>query len=285
MIKILVTGASGQLGSEIQELAAAIVPEGTFHFTNSSQLDISDETAVNHLFNTYGFDFCINCAAYTAVDKAEEERGLADKINLLGAENLAKACKEHHTRLIHVSTDFVFDGSAHKPLKETDPTKPVNYYGASKLKGEQAIAAHLDDHFIIRTSWLYSTYGNNFVKTMLRLASVKEELNIIADQIGTPTYAQDLARSILYIITSDSHAYGIYHFSNEGVASWYDFTKAIFEYKNISTRVNPIPTEKYPTPASRPHFSVMDKTKFRETFAVGIAHWRESLRSCLEKLE
>lgn len=282
-MKILITGASGQLGTEIQEMASKIL-DGTFHFYNSSQLDITNEKAVNEVFLSNAFDYCINCAAYTAVDKAEEDCEMADRINVTGAENLAKACDQYNATMIHISTDFVFDGTHFKPLKESEPTNPVNYYGASKLKGEKAVAATLNNHFILRTSWLYSSFGNNFVKTMLRLAQTKDELNIIADQIGSPTYARDLSKGILQIISSKKKSYGLYHFSNEGVASWYDFTKAIFEYQNLKTKVNPITTEQYPTPAARPHYSVMDKTKFRESFNAEIPHWRESLRECLAKL-
>lgn len=281
-MRILVTGAAGQLGSEIQQLAAD-QPNNTFRFTDSSELDITDSEAVMAFFNGSSFDYCINCAAYTAVDKAETERELADKINVTGAENLARACQKQDTTLFHISTDFVFDGTSHRPLKETEPTRPVNYYGVSKLKGEHA-AAIAEKHFTIRTSWLYSSYGSNFVKTMLRLAETKNELNIIADQIGSPTYARDLALAILKIISDGHTQYGLYHFSNQGVASWYDFTKAIFEYKGIKVKTNPIPTEKYPTPASRPHYSVMDKSKFCEAFGAEIPHWRESLKECLEKL-
>lgn len=283
MTKILVTGSGGQLGSELNQLSSEY-PHLSFEFTDYPDLDITSESHVNDAFAKAKYDYCINCAAYTAVDKAEEEKEQSDLINVAGAKNLAAACAQHGAKLFHISTDFVFDGQASKPLIEDQPTSPVNYYGESKLKGELAVKSELNEHFIIRTSWLYSTYGANFVKTMLRLSESKPELNIIADQIGSPTYARDLAKAILDIITSGSDAYGLYHYSNEGVASWYDFTCAIFELKDIDTKVNPIPTEMYPTPAARPHYSVMNKAKFTKTFGNDIPHWRESLRECLNEL-
>lgn len=282
-MKILVTGSGGQLGSEIKSLSEELT-KLTFDFTDFPETDITNRDQINELFEAGQYDYCINCAAYTAVDKAEEDRDVADSINVLGSENLARACNVWGTTLFHISTDFVFDGTSSKPLAETEPTHPVNYYGTSKLKGEQAVADHLKQYFIFRTSWLYSTFGNNFVKTMLRLSQSKDQLGIIADQIGSPTYARDLARVILKIIDSQSTAYGLYHYSNEGVASWYDFTCAIFEYRNIQTKVNPIPTTNYPTPAARPHYSVMDKAKFRDTFGIEISHWRDSLKQCLKAM-
>lgn len=282
-MRILVTGSGGQLGSEIKRLSNKL--DGfEFDFTDYPALDITKPEQVNEAFESGKYDYCINCAAYTAVDNAEEEKLASDAINVTGSQNLAIACHKHGAKMIHISTDFVFDGTACKPLKEDHPTKPVNYYGESKLKGEQAVSHNLKEHFILRTSWLYSAYGNNFVKTMIRLSESRDELSVIADQIGTPTYAHDLAQAILEIIATGSENYGLYHYSNEGVASWYDFTCAIFEYKGIATRVLPIPTEKYPTPAARPHFSVMDKTKFRESFNIPIPHWRTSLKYCLEQL-
>lgn len=282
MTKVLITGSNGQLGSELKALAKDY-NEYDFTFTDREDLDITAEDTVVEYFQTHNFDLCINCAAYTAVDKAEEDKELADLINVAGSKNLALGCLTVGATLIHISTDFVFNGNASRPLSEEDDTDPVNYYGLSKLNGEKAIQATLDKFYIIRTSWLYSAYGGNFVKTMLRLSETKDQLNIIADQIGSPTYAHDLAKAVLKI-ASKNDKYGIYHFSNEGVASWYDFTSAIFEYKGISTKVLPINTEQYPTPASRPHYSVMDKSKFRAAFGMEIPHWRQSLRACLEKL-
>ena len=282
-MKILVTGSGGQLGSELQFLKDQY---STFEFTFSDypEMDITNKDALKAAFEQGNFDFCINCAAYTAVDKAEDDRTACDNINVLGSKNLAELCKEYDVTLFHVSTDFVFDGTSSKPLKEDQATSPVNYYGVSKLNGELEVAKSLDKYFIFRTSWLYSTFGNNFVKTMIKLSESRDELNIIADQIGPPTYARDLAQSILDIISSGSTNYGLYHYSNQGVASWYDFTCAIFEYKSIDTKVQPIPTEKYPTPAARPHYSVMDKSKFEKIFEKNIPHWRTSLKDCLQSL-
>lgn len=283
MTKILVTGANGQLGSELRTLAGNH-PQLDFHFSDREQLDITNPQAVAEYFRQHTFQVCINCAAYTAVDKAEEEKAQADLINVTGSKNLAMGCSSVGATMIYISTDFVFNGKASQPLAEDDPTDPVNYYGLSKLNGEKAIVEALDQHIIIRTSWLYSSFGSNYVKTMIRLAETRDELNIIADQIGTPTYARDLAEAILQIVGTNKN-FGIYHFSNEGVASWYDFTQAIFEYKDIATLVNPIKTEQYPTPARRPHYSVMDKARFKSTFGISIPYWRASLRRCLEEMK
>ena len=282
-MKILVTGSNGQLGSELQFLSNES-NEFDFEFTDYPGLDITNTKQVEAAFTKGAFDYCINCAAYTAVDKAEDDRENCDRINVLGPKTLANACHDHGVVLIHISTDFVFDGTSSRPLKEDQSTAPVNYYGESKLNGELEVSKATDKYFTFRTSWLYSSFGNNFVKTMIKLSETRNELNIIADQIGSPTYARDLAQSLLNIIASKSEQYGLYHYSNEGVSSWYDFTCAIFEYKGIGTSVYPIPTEKYPTPAARPHYSVMDKNKFTETFGETIPHWRTSLKNCLDLL-
>ena len=282
-MKILVTGSGGQLGSEIQDLISQF-PSFKFTFSDYPEMDITDKESLGVAFAEGQFDYCINCAAFTAVDKAEEDKEKCDAINVTGSKNLAELCQEHNVTLFHISTDFVFDGTSCKPLKEDQPTAPVNYYGVSKLNGEHEVTSALTKYFIFRTSWLYSTFGNNFVKTMIKLSESRDELNIIVDQIGSPTYARDLALSILEIIDSGSEEYGLYHYSNQGVASWYDFTCAIFEYKSIGTKVHPIPTEKYPTLAARPHYSVMDKSKFEEIFQKNIPHWRDSLKSCLQAL-
>lgn len=281
MEKIIVTGSKGQLGSELQILAPGF-KEDEFFFVDIDELDITDAAKVNNYFEQIKPTYCINCAAYTAVDKAESERALCDAINVSGAVNLAKACKTHSAPLFHISTDFVFNGHAFQPIAEDHPTDPVCYYGTSKLKGEQSIAKAFEKHYIIRTSWLYSSFGHNFVKTMLRLAETKPELGVIYDQIGTPTYARDLAECILFMIKMEKDQFGVYHYSNEGVASWYDFTKAIFEYENITIPVRPILTEAYPTPAKRPHFSVLDKQKIKSAFELEIPHWKESLKDCLK---
>ncbi|MEQ8238240.1 MAG: dTDP-4-dehydrorhamnose reductase [Cyclobacteriaceae bacterium] len=282
-MNILITGAHGQLGSELQDLATEHA-DLKFFFTDVADLDITDQTTVDSFLANNKIHVCINCAAYTAVDKAESDQALCDKINVTGPSILAGACAKVNATLFHISTDFVFSGEAFLPLKEDKPTDPVNYYGLSKLNGEKAVASKLKKHYIIRTSWLYSTYGANFVKTMLTLGTSKPSLNVIVDQIGSPTYAKDLAKAILTIVKSNTTQYGVYHFSNEGIASWYDFTSAIFEYQNINIPVAPIPTSSYPTPAKRPHYSVMDKTKIKGNFNIKISHWRESLKECLSEL-
>jgi dTDP-4-dehydrorhamnose reductase len=283
MSKILVFGASGQLGTCIkkvakeQNLTDIIFPE-------KGEADILNEAGLEALFNKYQPRFCINCAAYTAVDKAEEDIATARKLNKDGAVNLARLCKAHHAVLVHVSTDFVFEGNAPYPLIETDAANPINVYGLTKLEGEQAIAEILPEHYTIRTSWLYSEYGNNFVKTMLRLGAERDQLNIIADQVGTPTYAIDLANCLLAIIAADNKQYGVYHYSNDGVASWYDFAQAIFDLSKTDVKVLPIRTSQYPTPAVRPTFSVMDKTKIKTNFGIHIPYWRQSLEECIKRL-
>lgn len=280
MTKILVTGSGGQLGSELQILSEKN-PALEFTFTDVADLDITREENVMSFFRLHKFDFCVNCAAYTAVDKAEEDREKCDLINITGVANLAEACQALGAALIHISTDFVFDGTAYRPLREEDGTNPVSYYGLSKLKGEQAVQQILNSHIIIRTSWLHSAFGGNFVKTMLQLAKTKTELNVIADQVGSPTYARDLAQTVITIIEKENPTFGLYHYSNEGTASWYDLAVAVFEYADIAIKVNPIRTEQYPTPAKRPHYSIMDKAKIKSAFGVEIPHWRQSLSECL----
>lgn len=280
MTKILVTGSGGQLGSELQILSEKN-PALEFTFTDVADLDITREENVMSFFRLHKFDFCVNCAAYTAVDKAEEDREKCDLINITGVANLAEACQAHGAALIHISTDFVFNGTAYRPLREDDGTNPVSYYGLSKLKGEQAVQQILNSHIIIRTSWLHSAFGGNFVKTMLQLAKTKTELNVIADQVGSPTYARDLAQTVITIIEKENPTFGLYHYSNEGTASWYDLAVAVFEYADIAIKVNPIRTEQYPTPAKRPHYSIMDKAKIKSAFGVEIPHWRQSLSECL----
>ncbi len=273
---VLVTGASGQLGQSI-EFVASKYPEIQFIFASSQDLDITNEDRVNTFFDQNNIDYCINTAAYTAVDKAESESDKAYLINVIGSRYLAKACQKSETTLLHISTDFVFDGTASVPYSETDTTNPIGIYGKTKLEGEIEVALHCEKHFIIRTSWVYSQFGNNFMKTMLRLAQDRDSLNVVNDQIGTPTNALDLAETLLAIIKSDSTEYGIYNFSNEGVCSWYDFAKEIFRVNAISITVNPIPTEAYPTPAKRPAYSVLDKTKIKTIFGINIKSWQDSL--------
>jgi dTDP-4-dehydrorhamnose reductase len=283
MNKILVTGGNGQLANCIKD-ADSIVSNYSFVYVDINDLDITNELAVSSYFKSHDIAYCINCAAYTAVDQAETNIQVAKNANVKGAEVLAKACKEYNTVLIQISTDFVFDGAQGKIYSELDTVNPLGVYGKTKLEGENVVARTIDNHFIIRTSWLYSEHGNNFVKTMLRFAKERDVLNIVNDQVGTPTYAGDLAQVILKIIATDSTAYGVYHYSNEGVASWYDFAKAIFDLSNSDIELNPILTEAYPTPAKRPSFSVMDKSKIKSALFIKIPYWRDSLKVCLSKL-
>ena len=278
---VLVTGASGQLGQSIQFIASQY-PEMQFIFANSRDLDITNELKVYDFFNSNKIDYCINAAAYTAVDKAESDVERATTINVLGSRFLAQACQKHSITLIHISTDFVFDGTASSPYLETDVTSPLGVYGQTKLDGENEVKNHCKNHFIIRTSWVYSQFANNFMKTMLRLVKDRTELNVVADQIGTPTNAVDLADAILQIISFDiRHStfdkYGIYNFSNQGQCSWYDFAIEIFKQNKISIIVNPISTEAYPTPAQRPKYSVLDKSKIKTTFGLTIRDWKDAL--------
>lgn len=278
---VVVTGASGQLGQSLQFIAKKH-PEITFRFYNSTELNITDLENCKTIFSETNPDFCINAAAYTAVDKAESEPEKAHLINVIGPENLAKVCTEFDTTLLHISTDFVFDGNATKPYTEEDIPNPTGVYGQTKLDGEKAIQGIWEKHFIIRTSWVYSQFGNNFMKTMLRLGSERTSLSVVNDQIGTPTNAVDLAEALVKIILfaegqSSIDDYGIYNFSNEGQCSWYDFAKKIFEIHKIEIDLQPIPTSSYPTPARRPSYSVLDKEKVKTVFGVGVKDWEKSL--------
>ena len=279
---ILVTGGNGQLGQALQKTAQNAVGLN-FVFADSKVLDITKPENCDSVFSELKPDFCINTAAYTAVDKAESETELAYKVNALGVKNLGKSCKKHNTTLIHISTDFVFDGEKQTPYTEEDKPNPKSIYGKTKLEGEQLLQSVLEKYYIIRTSWVYSEFGNNFYKTMLRLASERDSLNVVNDQIGTPTNANCLAKAIIQIIqhpTSNiGHSYGIYHFSNEGSCSWYDFAHKIFEVNNIKMDLNPIPTSAYPTPTIRPKYSVLDKTKIKDVFGITIQSWEEVLLS------
>ena len=281
MKNILVTGSLGQLGRELQRCADPAL--GKFHFHDVDTLDITNMSSLRQFFTGTPVDVIINCAAYTAVDKAETDKEMALKINAEAVQNLLEA-NEHRARFIHISTDFVFDGTAHLPYKEDDRTAPINYYGETKLKGEEIVVRSTENFVILRTSWLYSEFGNNFVKTMLRLGAERPELKVIFDQIGTPTYASDLAKVIISLIDKDE-VRGIFHYSNEGVASWYDFTKEILSSRNISSSVIPITTAEYPTPARRPHYSVLNKGKIKEALGITIPHWKESLSECLKRLD
>ncbi len=284
MQNILITGKNGQLGNEIQVLAPSF-PSYNFLYTDIDELDITNNQLVLDFFNEHKPVICINAAAYTAVDKAETEKELAFKVNAEAVKNLAQAGKKWNTKFIHVSTDYVFNGQATRPYKEDDPTDPVNYYGYTKLKSEEFARAECPSAIIIRTSWVYSTYGNNFVKTMLRLMKERESINVVNDQVGSPTYAADLAEVILQIATlKHDRKEGIYHYSNEGVISWFDFAVAIKEISGSSCRVNPIPTSAYPTPAKRPAYSAFDKEKITEVFGIELQDWRKSLERCVKLL-
>ena len=284
MAKVLVIGAGGQLGQCIKKIVAE---RNMAHvvFPEEGVADILNVEGLTALFAQVKPAYVINCAAYTAVDKAEDEADLAKAVNETGAKNLAELCNQFQATLVQISTDFVFEGNEVKLLKEDDIAKPISVYGATKLDGELAVIKALDQHIIIRTSWLYSEFANNFVKTMLKLGADRDELNIIADQVGTPTYAIDLANAIFDIIQNSEKKYGVYHFSNEGVTSWFDFAKAIFDVSGTIVKVNPISTSAYPTKARRPHFSVMDKTKIKTDYNVKVPYWLDSLKVCISALQ
>ena len=276
MKRVLVTGANGQLGKSIHRVAPDY-PELKFVFTDVVELDITNSDDVNAFFNSNKIDYCINCAAYTAVDKAEEEVDKAYLLNAIAVKHLTEACKTSVAVLIHISTDFVFDGTKRTPYTEEDTPNPLSVYGKSKLKGEQYLQGILERHFIVRTSWLYSEYGNNFVKTMLRLAETRDEISVVNDQIGSPTYAGDLVSFLLEIINKPSKDYGIYHYSNEGSISWYDFAVEIFKQHKKAVRVSPIPASAYPTAAKRPAYSAMDLTKAKITFGNTVPLWKQRI--------
>lgn len=281
MKTVLVTGGDGQLALCIKSEAKSI--EGVkFIYKNSSELDITSKEKLATFFSDNGIDYCINCAAYTGVDAAENNIEKAFKINSEAVRNLAEVCKNNNTVLIHISTDFVFDGSSTNPYKEMDSPNPQNVYGKSKLEGEKEIESILKEHFIIRTSWLYSEYGNNFMKTMLRLGVDNTNLNVVDDQKGSPTYAIDLATFILKIIETHSNKFGVYHYCNQGETSWYEFAKEIFNLGDIHIDLKPISTLEYPTPAKRPKYSVLDTTKVQNTFSITIPKWNESLEKALK---
>jgi len=281
---VVVFGASGQLGQCLKSFTEKNGIENVY-FPSETEANILDNDALKKTFESYQPAFCINCAAYTAVDKAEDDQETALKINLTGVENLSRHCEANGSTLIHISTDFVFKGEKPTPLNEEDEAKPINVYGETKLAGELAVKGLLEKHFVIRTGWLYSEYGNNFVKTMLKLGSERDELKIIADQTGTPTYAMDLAACIMHIIASKNQVYGTYHYSNEGVASWYDFAKAIFDISGTAVKALPVKTSEYVTKAVRPAYSVMDKSKVKQTFNIEIPYWRDSLITCIARLK
>ena len=279
-MNILVTGCNGQLGNEMQVLAPTH-PQHTYFFTDIPELDITNQKAVSEFVNDHSIDLIVNCAAYTNVDKAEEDEATALRINadaltVLGSQG---------ARVIHISTDYVFSGDEHTPCREIDPVAPRTAYGRTKYEGEKRLLAVCPDAVILRTAWLYSSFGNNFVKTMIRLGQERKELGVVFDQIGTPTYAADLAQAIFTVIDSPVWRPGIYHFTNEGVCSWYDFTIAIHQlYGGIDCQIRPILSEEYQYKTPRPHYSVLDKSKFKKTFNVEIPYWLDGLKRCMEKL-
>lgn len=287
-IKTLVTGAQGQLGSEIRDISTNF-PQFDFAFVDVAELDLTDKGKVSDFITKNNFRVIINCAAFTAVDVAEDQQELAFAVNAEAVRTIAEICKQNKIRLIHISTDYVFDGESNQPMAEDDSTNPLSVYGVSKLKGEQHVQSILEDAYIIRTAWVYSTYGKNFVKTIANLGRQRPELRVVDDQIGTPTYAYDLAAAILEILTqvfsSGKDVPGIYHYTNEGVISWYDLAHFILKYYNLPCVLKPIPSEEYKTRAVRPKFSLLSKRKIRDTFAITPPHWHDSLMKCLEKMQ
>jgi len=291
-MRILVTGKNGQLGRSLHKLVNEKKYDNEFIFVGREELDLSSESNISHYFDSNDkFDVIINCAAYTAVDKAEEEAGLVNQINHLAVRQLAEIAKAQQAKLIHISTDYVFDGENEKPYIETDKTTPINVYGKTKLTGEKAIQEAMPTNaIIIRTSWVYSEFGSNFVKTMLKIGKERDEINVVSDQVGSPTYATDLAEVALKIINNKDYRdqeqqTEIYHYSNKGEISWYEFAKEIFKLAGIQCSVSPITTEQYPTPAKRPKNTLMNKDKIAETFSMNIPDWRESLNTCMTILK
>lgn len=282
MTNILVTGSKGQLGSELKKIEKNY-PRCKFIFTDIEELDLTNENSLKSFFSINNIDVCINCAAYTAVDKAEDEHDLALLVNSVAVENLALVCRRNKTRLIHISTDYVFDGTKFMPYVEKDLATPNSFYGFSKLQGEKAVLSSIEDFVIIRTSWLYSSFGNNFVKTMVRLGNERDELGVVVDQIGTPTYAGDLAETIMATINSEST--GIYHYSNQGVISWYDFAKAIMDIGKIDCKVKAIESKDFPAKANRPFYSVLNKAKIAKDFNIEVPYWLDSLKVMMAELE
>ena len=284
MHNILVTGSKGQLGSELREISENY--KYNFYFTDKEKLDITDENDIELFVKSNNIDIIINCAAYTAVDKAEEDETNANMVNHLAVKYLSQIAKDNNIKLIHISTDYVFDGRNYKPYSEDDRVDPNGVYGKTKLDGEDAMREiNPLNSIIIRTSWVYSSYGANFVKTMLRLGKDRDEIGVIFDQVGTPTYAGDLAKTILEILPKiDNNKVELYNYSNEGVLSWYDFAKEIMKMSKLECKVNPIETKAYPTPASRPHFSLLNKSKIKETYNIEIPYWKDGLDRCLKKM-
>ena len=282
-MKILITGANGQLGNELRELLEEKIPGQTI-YTDREELDLTDAKAVETFVVNNDITHIVNCAAYTAVDKAEDQKRECALINTDAVKNLALAADASGAKIIHISTDYVFDGTNPRPYRESDKVNPISQYGTTKRKGETALLALAPESIIIRTAWLYSSHGNNFVKTMLRLADSQKEVRVVSDQIGTPTYARDLACAILKVLQSHQWVAGIYHFTDEGAASWYDFAHAIFRIAGKKVKLVPIPTEDFPTPASRPAYSILDRSRIKATYGVEIPHWEESLEDCMKRI-
>ena len=283
-MNILVTGANGQVGQELQVIANDFAAYNCY-WVDRAELDITNQAAVNDFFAANALDYCINCAAYTAVDKAETDQENAHAVNVLGVQYLAEACAQHQVKMLHISTDYVYHNSQNTPFVEVDITNPQGVYAQTKLEGDLAALKYNPKSLVLRTSWVYSSFGHNFVKTMIKLGTDRDKLTIIFDQIGSPTYARDIAITLLHIVSKGTDKWGeVYHYSNEGVCSWYDFAQAIFELKNIDCHTLPIETKDYPTPAKRPHFSLLNKAKIKADFYLEIPYWRDSLKVCLELL-
>ena len=280
MTKILVTGSNGQLAQCLKDVVKH-QDELDVDFRDLTGLDITNKQQLSSYFSKFKLDYCINCAAYTAVDLAEEQSDLAYAVNSEGPKNLALICKEYQVKLVHISTDFVFDGQQRTPYSETDAPNPLSVYGASKLQGERNIQDVMENYFIVRTSWLYSEYGKNFMKTMLKLSETRDQISVVSDQIGSPTYAGDLAEGLIKIVLSSSISYGIYHYSNGGIVSWYDFAVEIFKQLGKTIEVKPIKTKDYPTAAKRPKYSVLDTTKIKNNFDYTIKDWQVSLNKII----
>lgn len=287
-INLLVTGSRGQLGSELRDISTSW-PDFSFHFVDVEDLDLTKRDAVAGFFKTHPIDAVVNCAAYTAVDLAEDQQDLAYLVNAEAVKTLAELCSERKIRMIHISTDYVFDGESNQPIDENERPNPVSIYGESKLKGEEYLTSILPDAYIIRTAWVYSVHGKNFVKTIANLARQRDELSVVSDQIGTPTYAYDLAGAIMKMLNAIFNANkdvpGIYHYTNEGVISWYDFAHFIIRHYDLQCKLKPIRTSEYKTKATRPKFSLLSKRKIAETFGITPPHWHDSLTKCLEKLD
>jgi len=284
MTTILITGSNGQLGNEMQQ-AAVRFPDFNYIYTDVAELDICDKSALDAFVKANNVNVIVNCAAYTAVDKAEDDVELCYKINCDAVRNIAEVATENKVKVVHVSTDYVFDGTNYLPYTEDMPVCPATVYGKSKLEGEQALLENCRESVILRTAWLYSSFGNNFVKTMIKLGNERDSLGVIFDQVGTPTYAADLADAILQLLSNETFVPGIYHFSDEGVCSWYDFTKTIHRMANITCDVKPIETKDYPARTPRPHFSVLNKGKIKSTYGISIPHWEVSLEKCIQLLQ